>query len=119
VRRRAPDSSLLHHSDRGCQYTSEEYREVLAGLRIEVSMSRKGSCWDNAVAESFFSTIRIRLTTSVSYARAERGDAKKRDAGARIWGVPRVSTARQSEKHFEGQKASGTHRRSSKILGVE
>jgi putative transposase len=61
VRRRAPNSSLLHHSDRGCQYTSEEYRSVLAELGIEVSMSRKGNCWDNAVAESFFSTIKTEL----------------------------------------------------------
>jgi transposase InsO family protein len=61
VRRRTPGSSLQHHSDRGCQYTSEEYRTVLKELGIEVSMSRKGNCWDNAVAESFFSTIKTEL----------------------------------------------------------
>lgn len=61
VRRRIPGSSLLHHSDRGCQYTSQEYRRALADLGVEVSMSRKGNCWDNAVAESFFSTIKLEL----------------------------------------------------------
>jgi transposase InsO family protein len=61
VRRRIPDSSLLHHSDRGCQYTSQEYRRALEDLGVEVSMSRKGNCWDNAVAESFFSNIKLEL----------------------------------------------------------
>ena len=55
---RRPDSELLHHSDRGCQYTSAEYREELARHGIIVSMSRRGNCWDNAVAESFFSTLK-------------------------------------------------------------
>jgi putative transposase len=61
LRRRGPVPGLLHHSDRGCQYTSAEYRAELARQGIEVSMSRKGNCWDNAVAESFFSTIKTEL----------------------------------------------------------
>ena len=61
IRRRRPGKSLLHHSDRGCQYTSHEYRAELARLGITVSMSRKGNCWDNAVAESFFGTIKNEL----------------------------------------------------------
>ena len=61
VRRRRPSAGLLHHSDRGCQYTSAEYRAALAELGIEVSMSRKGNCWDNAVAEAFFSTLKAEL----------------------------------------------------------
>lgn len=62
VQRRRPTSGLLHHSDRGCQYTSAEYRSELAKLGVVVSMSRKGNCWDNAVAESFFSTMKTELT---------------------------------------------------------
>jgi transposase InsO family protein len=58
IQRRRPDAELMHHSDRGCQYTSAAYRERLDALRITVSMSRKGNCWDNAVAESFFATIK-------------------------------------------------------------
>jgi len=61
VRRRQPRPGLLHHSDRGCQYTSAEYRHVLTQLGVSVSMSRKGNCWDNAVAESFFATIKTEL----------------------------------------------------------
>jgi putative transposase len=61
LKRRGAVAGLLHHSDRGCQYTSADYRAALAQHRIEVSMSRKGNCWDNAVAESFFSTIKAEL----------------------------------------------------------
>ena len=59
--RRRPHGELLHHSDQGCQYTSTEYRDALAAHGIEVSMSRRGDCWDNAVAESFFSTLKAEL----------------------------------------------------------
>ncbi len=61
VRRRRPEAGLMHHSDRGCQYTSADYRSALAELGVTVSMSRKGNCWDNAVAESFFATIKTEL----------------------------------------------------------
>ena len=55
---RKPDAvnGLLHHSDRGSQYASIEYRKALNELKATCSMSRKGNCWDNAVMESFFST---------------------------------------------------------------
>ena len=58
---RRPALGLLHHSDRGCQYTSAEYQLALRKRGIDVSMSRKGNCWDNAAAESFFSTIKTEL----------------------------------------------------------
>jgi len=58
---RRPEAGLLHHSDRGCQYTSAQYREALAAQGIVVSMSRRGNCWDNAVAESFFATVKTEL----------------------------------------------------------
>lgn len=58
---RQPTSKLLHHSDRGCQYTSADYRKELTSRGITISMSRKGNCWDNAVAESFFSTLKKEL----------------------------------------------------------
>lgn len=61
LRCRAPAPGLQHHSDRGCQYTSQDYRAKLEALGIEVSMSRKGNCWDNAVAESFFATLKTEL----------------------------------------------------------
>ena len=59
--RRVPDAGLTHHSDRGSQYASSDYRQALADLDIVCSMSRKGNCWDNAVAESFFATLKTEL----------------------------------------------------------
>lgn len=61
VARRAPGAGLIHHSDRGCQYTSYAYQQRLAQLQMTQSMSRVGNCWDNAVAESFFSTLKLEL----------------------------------------------------------
>jgi putative transposase len=59
--RRRPPPGLLHHSDRGSQYASAEYRAVLTGHGMERSMSGVGRCWDNAVAESFFATLKVEL----------------------------------------------------------
>lgn len=53
-----PDPGLLHHSDRGSQYASQQIRQLLAAHQITVSMSRTGNCYDNAVLESFFSTLK-------------------------------------------------------------
>ena len=55
---RQPDPGLLHHSDRGSQYASEQIRQILAANHMDVSMSRTGNCYDNAVMESFFSTLK-------------------------------------------------------------
>lgn len=61
VRTRTPQEGLLHHTDRGSPYASEDFRARLAELEATPSMSRKGDCWDNAVAESFFSTLTFEL----------------------------------------------------------
>jgi len=58
---RRPKPGLLHHSDRGSQYSSRMYRQELAVRGIAVSMSRRGNCWDNAPAESFFSSLKTEL----------------------------------------------------------
>jgi len=58
---RDPSPDLLHHSDRGCQYASTSYRERLQERGIAVSMSRRGDCYDNAVVESFFGTLKQEL----------------------------------------------------------
>jgi putative transposase len=57
-------SGLLFHSDRGSQYASHAYQAALQDAKITCSMSRKGNCWDNAVAESFFGTLKTELTHS-------------------------------------------------------
>lgn len=64
---RKPPRGLLHHSDRGCTYTSDAYQRMLSKLGIVASMSRKGDCWDNAVAESFFATLKVELVDDARY----------------------------------------------------
>jgi putative transposase len=66
--RRKPDQGLLHHSDRGVQYACESYRQMLMENGIEASMSRTGNCYDNAVMESFFSTLKTELVYHQEYA---------------------------------------------------
>ena len=70
--RRCPGRGLLHHSDQGCTYASEDYQDVLDAHGIVCSMSRRGNCYDNAVMESFFSTVKSELADQF----ASNGDAK-------------------------------------------
>jgi len=77
LRRRGPDPGLLHHSDQGCTYASEDYRRALAARGITCSMSRKGNCYDNAAMESFFSTFKTELSErfdSNAHAKSETFD---------------------------------------------
>ena len=60
-------AGLIHHSDRGSPYASKDYRDALDKHGIVASMSRKGDCWDNAVAESFFATLRAELVDHERY----------------------------------------------------
>jgi putative transposase len=75
VWRRGQVETLLHHSDQGSQYTSEEFQRQLAGLGVTCSMSRSGNCWDNAVMESFFSTMKIERCSRTHYATREAARA--------------------------------------------
>jgi putative transposase len=61
VEHRRPANGVLHHTDRGSQYAATLYRELLAGHGLTASMSRRGNCWDNAVVESFFHTLKTEL----------------------------------------------------------
>jgi transposase InsO family protein len=58
LKRRCPTAGLLHHSDQGCTYASEDYQRRLDAYGITCSMSRRGNCYDNAVMEAFFSTVK-------------------------------------------------------------
>jgi putative transposase len=70
--RRRPDAGLLHHSDRGSQYASDDYQHLLASHGITRSMSGKGDCWDNAVMESFWATLEAELVHPEHYATREQ-----------------------------------------------
>ena len=71
---RRPRAGLVHHSDRGSPDASADYRDELARFGIVPSMSRKGDCWDNAVAESFFSTLKTELVGDRIYASYDDAD---------------------------------------------
>lgn len=71
-RRPDPQEPLLHHSDRGVQYASDDYQKLLTDHGMQVSMSGKGDCWDNAVMESFWSTLKSELVNDAHYATREQ-----------------------------------------------
>ena len=64
---RDPEGGLIHHSDRGGQYTSDDFRDELATHDIKCSMSGSGNCYDNAVAESFFGLLKRERVNRVRY----------------------------------------------------
>jgi putative transposase len=70
---RQPAAGLLVHTDRGSQYGADSYQQLLAQHGIEPSMSRKGNCWDNAVAESFFHTLKTELIYLEDFDTHEQG----------------------------------------------
>jgi transposase InsO family protein len=72
LKRRGARAGLLHHSDQGCTYASEDYQTILDARGITCSMSRRGNCYDNAVMEAFFSTVKSELTDRFE----SGGDAK-------------------------------------------
>lgn len=73
--KRKPAKGLIFHSDRGSQYASDSYREILSDYGVNASMSRKGDCWDNAVAESFFHTLKVELVHHYDYETREEARA--------------------------------------------
>lgn len=74
--RRNPKGELIHHSDRGSQYAGSNYRDLLSQYGLKVSMSRKGNCWDNAVMERFFGSLKSECTNGKNYLTREHA---KRD----------------------------------------
>lgn len=75
IGQRKPERGLLHHSDRGSQYGSNDYQALLSRHGMLCSMSRKGDCWDNAVAESFYSTLKCELIHQRKF--ATRAEARR------------------------------------------
>lgn len=71
LKNRHPKAGLLHHSDQGSQYTSDGYQKLLAEHKIQVSMNRVGNCYDNAVVESFFATLKTECADRRFLSRAQ------------------------------------------------
>ena len=65
--RRGKPDALLHHSDQGSQYTSEQFQRLMTDNGVSCSMSRSGNCWDNAAMESFFSSLKTERVARKTY----------------------------------------------------
>jgi putative transposase len=107
VWRRGPASALLHHSDQGSQYSSEDFRRQLKALGVTCSMSRSGDVWDNSVMESFFSTLKIERVHRKDYATRDAARADVFDYIERFYNpVRRHSTlGNRSPVVFEQEAA--------------
>lgn len=87
--RRGKPRGLLHHSDQGSQYTSEDFQNHLKAHGIECSMSRRGNCWDNAAMESFFSSLKTERTSRKNYATRDEARADVFDYIERFYNAKR------------------------------
>ena len=76
IARRRPGPGLLHHSDQGRQYAADDYRKLLSDCRMTASMSRRGDCWDNAVMESFFGTLKTEMIFFEKFPNREEAKTK-------------------------------------------
>lgn len=83
-------SGLIHHTDRGSPYASDDYRAALSSHGMIASMSRKGDCWDNAVAESFFATLRAELVDAERYTTREEAEMSIGSFIDRFYNVERL-----------------------------
>jgi putative transposase len=90
---RRPPHGLLHHSDQGSPYASEDYRNALRRHGAEASMSRRGDCWDNAVAESFFATLKGELVDYECYPTRSAAIASIGDYIENFYNVTRIHSS--------------------------
>ena len=98
IMRRRPEPGLMIHSDRGIQYASSSFRAVLDKYGFTQSMSRKGNCWDNAVAESFFASLKTQLVHHVNF-------RNMREAEYSLFNYIEVYFNRQRKHSTNGYKA--------------
>jgi putative transposase len=108
VERRRPRSKLLMHTDQGVQYTSTEYQRELAARGLTPSMSRRGNCWDNAVVESFFGTLKTEWTNNHRYRGLDDSEASLHDYIEKFYNPERQHSALGyvSPMEFERQSKS-------------
>jgi putative transposase len=87
--RRGKPDALLHHSDRGSQYTSEQFQRLMVDNGVVCSMSRSGNVWDNAAMESFFSSLKTERTSSKTYRTRDQAKADVFDYIERFYNAKR------------------------------
>jgi putative transposase len=107
--RRRPAAELLHHSDQGSQYSSDQFQQLLAEHGVVCSMSRSGNCWDNAAMESFFSTMKTERTSRKVYRTRDEARADVFDYIERFYNQRRRHSTLDylSPLDFEQQRRSG------------
>ena len=103
LQQRRPAAGLVHHSDRGVQYASDAYQELLQAHEALPSMSRRGNCYDNAVMESFFGTLKTELTYHESYATRKEAEQALFEYLEGFYNTTRLhsSLGYQSPRQFE------------------
>ena len=107
--RRRPSAQLLHHSDRGSQYSSDQFQQLLAEHGVICSMSRSGNCWDNAAMESFFSTLKTERTSRKVYRTRDEARSDVFDYIERFYNQRRRHSTLDylSPLDYEAQRRSG------------
>jgi putative transposase len=106
VWRRGPAGTLLHHSDQGSQYTSEEFQRQLESLGVTCSMSRSGNVWDNSVMESFFSTMKTERCHRTHYITRQRARADIFDYIERFYNSTRRHSTLGNKSPFTFERAA-------------
>jgi putative transposase len=106
--RRRPPAGLIHHSDRGCQYTSARYQALLRARHAVGSMSRRGNCFDNAVTESFFRTVKVEIDAACYWATRRAATAALADFIDGFYNTQRLHSSLnyQSPAAFETRGAA-------------
>lgn len=112
LRSRERPTGVLHHSDRGCQYTSHAYRGALDDAGFVQSMSRKGNCWDNAVSESFFGSLKQEWVRKTVYADT---DAARTSIGRYIHGFYNPTRRHQHLGQVSPVEFEQQHREASRL----
>ena len=107
VWRRGKPRALLHHSDRGSQYTSEQFQRLLSDHGITCSMSRSGNCWDNAAMESFFSSLKTERIGRKIYRTRDEARADVFDYIERFYNVKRRHSAIGYKSPMEFEMSAG------------
>jgi transposase InsO family protein len=109
--RRPGARDLVHHSDRGSQYASHDYRDALDQAGLMCSMSRRGNCWDNAVAESFFGTLKTELLYELPLQSRLATQAAVADYIENFYNVRRRHSSLDYQSPVEFELQHKTHRR--------
>lgn len=107
--RRGKPHGVLHHSDRGSQYTSEQFQRLLGEMGVICSLSRQGNCWDNAAMESFFSSMKTERTARKTYRSRDEAKADVFDYIERFYNAKRRHSTIGYVSPIDYEKQAGLH----------